>query len=1317
MKKRVLSVLLVVALLIAVGVVAAQANETETWQDRKTAGEAVIQAAEELTIDPENPVATCPVCNEEKTWKALSTIVGNYSEKNQRYEQYLYYNTHYYVDQPLTLEHAALQTVSKDPTTGEGPCVFLNGKSITSTNTNLFVGAMNLFGSGTVSVNSTTAQSVLNANGGILNIYGGTYTTSATADLTYSTLFSNNGNAVVSLYGGTIEGVNDDAAWIYGDSSFYMYGGEITGRQIQSYNHGVSYVGIYGGEISAANAYFAQGTLDVQGGKIAKLQVRNTNTDFTISGNPEITLLDLTSGSTKKPTFGVLTSGASIGFGTYTEGVISQPYTDLDLAQDVAESFPTALKLNQAVTVNDAGELVLGKKTYTSAEIATESAKQNGTFGTTEKEAFCYACSEYVTWKPLTEGAAIAGDHYFLANDMTTTTDTTYGMRNTSGKMCLHLNGKNITFSTLHAPMVALHNGGSEMNVFATDSSIQQSANGWATVNNNGNVMNVYGGTYTNIRRDQYNLFETKKGTMNLYNVTGTIAHNATFGNVLASGGTVNIENSTIPNAKATGANGVLNIKSGNIGTVSALAGTVNISGGTIGSFVGGEAAVTITISGAPVINAMDMSASAVPADLTGLKDGAKITVSNEGTISKAFASPEAAEAAKAYFVVPEGYELKVTNNQLVCSEVVINGDADMIAYANNMTFDSEDDIVKFCPHCKDLVTWRPFTNNFVGPYATFPTLMLNYGGINHYFVQETVTDLTAAVLTNHTNVVLHLNGQTISTTGRLAISAYTGAELIVLGNGTVTSSNSATVGGGGTTRIYGGTYSNTYDGDGVCAPISASSATATIEINAGTVNTSKKYGAYLKDGGKVTLNGGTLHGSVFHDGANAETTFTMNGGIIDYTGENNTVGFGSGIANLNGGTITSGTIYSGGTTDEETGAVLVGTTLNLGNVTLGEGVVFNNNPITSTVNVLDTFAGNAVFNIAVADETAAYPGQKVQNVLAPNGLNANATVYGKQQGTTTTYGILYDTTADDGSLVVGKTSIVNGETETWYENNAAAAAAYSTGVLKLYSGDALDLGSKDATVDINGNIVNISTTGAFVGLDSSTKGKFDATPGVAVITGTTNITAPESTHDENKVRSGYIAVDEEVGYTFTYFEMKLSGISLKAKQDEEGNPLPVGLYYRGTWSFNSNLPEGCVSAGMVVKPQERFDENNFMDDNYSGWYSVDAKEITNGKERGSLLVDGILKTDRDPADNEELANTVIYAAAFVCVQNGDNKTIILTDAPVPNGMSLRDVFAGIEGNDVEYEKQKVALTNFYADWADLANIANWDLPKYGKES
>ena len=126
--------------------------------------------------------------------------------------------------------------------------------------------------------------------------------------------------------------------------------------------------------------------------------------------------------------------------------------------------------------------------TLTPAEILAQSAQQTFVLeaGKTTVSAPCYACGlESVEWKPLTEGGAMAGDHYFLANDITTTTNTTNvpsGVKNTSGKMCLHLNGNDITFTELHKPYVALYNGGSEMNVFATGSTIQQSAYGWATV-------------------------------------------------------------------------------------------------------------------------------------------------------------------------------------------------------------------------------------------------------------------------------------------------------------------------------------------------------------------------------------------------------------------------------------------------------------------------------------------------------------------------------------------------------------------------------------------------------------------------------------------------------------------------------------------------------------------------------------------------------------------------------------------------------------------------------------------------------------------
>ena len=201
MKKRVISVLLIIALLVAVGVVTAQA-------DPMTVAEKAAQM--DFSSDTGSGVVMdCPACEATGvTWRELKTTDDGSSLYN-------YDNTskhgqlagHYYVKGELALP----THITGGWTNGQTLCIQLNGGKLTGgTTSGMFsmrtstLNLMDTDGTGAVEA-GISAVSIFNTQTGTVNVYGGNY--SISADNTKSAPVVNNaGTGTLRLYNGTFTG-------------------------------------------------------------------------------------------------------------------------------------------------------------------------------------------------------------------------------------------------------------------------------------------------------------------------------------------------------------------------------------------------------------------------------------------------------------------------------------------------------------------------------------------------------------------------------------------------------------------------------------------------------------------------------------------------------------------------------------------------------------------------------------------------------------------------------------------------------------------------------------------------------------------------------------------------------------------------------------------------------------------------------------------------------------------------------------------------------------------------------------------------------
>ncbi len=564
-----------------------------------------------------------------------------------------------------------------------------------------------------------------------------------------------------------------------------------------------------------------------------------------------------------------------------------------------------------------------------------------------------------------------------------------------------------------------------------------------------------------------------------------------------------------------------------------------------------------------------------------------------------------------------------------------------------------------------------------------------------HYYLSGNVTR-EKNLFSYYGPACVFLNGYTLasSNTSTVFTGTSTNSSVItIMGTGNVTNT-----GGGyainvnsGAVNIYGGVYST--NGKRV---ISSLKSTDVVNIYGGEIADATEYAIFATDGATINMYGGKItKKGVWLNPSTSKATFVFNGGTIETS-----LGGSDGSIYLNGGTIgKDAVVYAGGSEADGTSMELY-----LGNTTFAEGATINNMTAVSNVIVTKDFTGTATVNLNAEGTQWGddYFGIRTVGITAPEGYTGR--LYGKVINDPIAYGLLPSKTDD--SVVVGKTSVIDGGIETWYHDNADAVAAYTGGTLKLHVVEPLVM-DKDITVDLNGlQNLSITGTGVLTGLDSSTRENYTGTPAYAVVSvdGIQSI-APETAKDGTV--KGYLNITDDNGVTtFTYYEMKLSGVALKA------NTQKVGMYYKGIWSFHQMLPGGFVDAGIMVSVKER-PAAGFAETTGNGWHSWNAAVITNGKPLTGVLVDGIMKAGNSPTDNKNNSETKIHAAAFISVDNGDGTiTDILTDV---KSLSIFDVLKHIEENTTAYEENETKLANFYTAWKDLALLDVWNFTKIGK--
>ncbi len=545
MKKRLISVLLVIALLATVGVIAAQAAGN---QESVTFFNSLHTEAEKLSFTTDGQKATCPFCGTEQSWTALTADAAAGSDAALASGHYfvpvggLTLDNYYYLNS--TAKMGTVSVGGADQTTAY--CIHLNGQKISASNTVIKTSTgsncnANIMGTGTIQM--TADKSALIYQGGWLRLFGGTY---------------------VPMEGATKAVVADSgAASVYGTKRVLV----CEGADIQGTLHsGKTSVYALGGHIKKAvweTATEANGTVSVktQNGYIGNMYTQALGTPE-IGGTVKIDELDLT-GIGRTVSVDCLSTGASIKVtddGIFTDALAVETAADAETIKGYFTAVDSDYQIN--VVENDS-------KFYLSCDVRADITK-------------CAACGEptdIISVGAAPSVSALPAGHYQLTADLELTAPLTV-----AEDVCIDLNGHSVTNTTGRVLEVTA----GTVNIAGSGDVIGAATEGdAATVLVSGGELNLKGGTF---KHDIASTLPTVyvAGTVTMEDgakitadkgADDTVTTDDVIGyNVSVDGGTFTMNGGEISNATTT--HTTTTAEGGNVSLINK--GTFTLNGGTI---------------------------------------------------------------------------------------------------------------------------------------------------------------------------------------------------------------------------------------------------------------------------------------------------------------------------------------------------------------------------------------------------------------------------------------------------------------------------------------------------------------------------------------------------------------------------------------------------------------------------------------------------------------------------------------------------------------------------------------------------------------
>lgn len=546
----------------------------------------------------------CPVCEETVTWTQLTADNAGVL------------NGHYYLANDLNYTGTAVPLNA--PGSGKTACVHLNGHKLTSASTTAIHGSsgvINVMGTGTVTGYSSSQGAAVQTNNGAstINLYAGTY---------QQTEISTNAYTIYTRgHGGTIN-VYEDAKVLGNTSGNAIYTSTCDDQdaRLNLYSAYVQGDIVMPGIKDAPNC---DNFVTIDSAKIDGNVYVNGLNKITLIGTPVIKYMELSEQS--RLTLERLAQGAQINVLANGEFAVAD-------SDDNASAYGAYFTHpNKAAEVVAEGQTMTYKVNY----------EKNLSFAEGTTTAYCPVCQENKQWTKLVAGDAtfslVSGNHYYLETSQTFEVAATFVSAPSSGTVCLHLNGQNLTATKSNA----IFGSGSTLNVMGSGeiAGFTGTANQGAAVytNNANGTINLYSGTYkkyTGVGSNSAVIGTGSRGHINVY-ADATIQNSS--GQSVFVGGTAG-NKSAIRLYGATVTGGTVEMKAATPGE-----GNYRIfyaEDATINAAVTVTADTEVTITGKTVIDQLTVPAGTL-IDVSGMEKGSSVKISADGAFTAAFTGAE----------------------------------------------------------------------------------------------------------------------------------------------------------------------------------------------------------------------------------------------------------------------------------------------------------------------------------------------------------------------------------------------------------------------------------------------------------------------------------------------------------------------------------------------------------------------------------------------------------------------------------------------------------------------------------------------------
>ena len=459
--------------------------------------------------------------------------------------------------------------------------------------------------------------------------------------------------------------------------------------------------------------------------------------------------------------------------------------------------------------------------------------------------------------------------------------------------------------------------------------------------------------------------------------------------------------------------------------------------------------------------------------------------------------------------------------------------------------------------------------------------------------------------------------------------------------------------------------------------------------------------GAMIDEGvaGKRGGNMYALSGSL----VTVENDATLTGGTSGEYGGNICVASSNTVV-----TLRSGTVFGGSARNAGGNICLLGTpVLNLEDIAVPGGIYCDNGTVnlSGKAKVTEGTGYNIYFmggKLCVDDSWTGEAGVKWSAVAFTYGETISD-AYGQGEafdgklvydGLDTKPGIL----CLDSELTLGTTQLIAKDgTDTWYADNGSAVAAYTqdTRYMKLLTDSPVVLNGGIYAVDLAGQNVQITGSGMLTGMDSANDTYDAAACGSATVNGPV-LTESAITDIGGKQ---YVRLEDGGNYTFHRINMAITNVALR--------PGNAGLYYKAAWECDSTLEEQITEYGIGVSLTDMPGEDlkNDPDTLYTTFASAEGGQY-------SALVSDIFRADATVEENARRGELPIYAAAYVQFADG---TVLTGDRAGREDdvcYSLHTFLAAMDAmiaeDRVAWRQEEKQLQTFYAQWQNMG-IGEWE--------